>query len=192
MAELQGRGYLIAHCATYLKDKAGKDEWSKIHSQFSPELRQSLASEIKHAGWYPVAQLNEISKHIAASLGKNQDEASRKQFYECGRYCAAEATNTFLKMFLKLLSPALFVKKLPDVFQRDFSQGRLVANLNGNTLTCKYYDLTGFDHCPAYGPGFAAAALESMGKKINDVTLQDWSLSKPSVDGAGFTLIWGD
>lgn len=192
MSELRGRGYLIAHSGSYLREKAGKAEWQRIEGQLSPELKRLLEGKVEHAGWYPISLLNELTRHLTATVGRGDDETAREALYQCGRYVAAEATNTFLKIFLKVLTPSVFVRKLPDVFRRDFTAGRLESELNGKTLTCRYYDLTELEHIAALGPGFAATALEAMGKKVKGVVLHDWSLEAPSVDGARFELTWAD
>jgi hypothetical protein len=95
-------------------------------------------------------------------------------------------------MFLRILTPALFAKKLPDVFRRDFSGGRLEVNVTDHTMTCKMFDMPGFEHAGALCPGFASFPLESMGKKIDKVTVHDWSLARPNVNGTWYELSWKD
>lgn len=192
MEELQGRGYLIAHTAGFLREKVSKSDWAGIEGQLSPELKRHLSGKIEHAGWYPISLLNELTRQLTKTLGHNDTEASREALFQCGKYVAAEATNTFLKIFLKILTPNIFVKKLPDVFKRDFTSGRLVSDLSGSTLSCRYYELPNFEHIGALGPGFTATALETMGKQVQKIVLHDWSLEAPCVEGAGFELTWKD
>src|ERR1041385_2186448 len=146
MTELQGRGYLLAHCANYLRDNVSPDEWKRIQSGFSPELQQLLAGKVKHAEWYRISLLNEITGQIVDVVGKRNDDRSREALHICGRYVAREATNTFLKLLMKLLNPGIFAKKLPDIFSRDFSSGRMTVEMNGRTLTARIFDAPGFNH----------------------------------------------
>jgi hypothetical protein len=139
-----------------------------------------------------VSQVTEINRAIVSSLGKGQDEPARQALFKCGKFIAGEATNTFLKLFLKLLTPSLLIKKLPDVFKRDFSQGRLVAESKGQTLTCTCYDLPGYEHIIVTASGFIATAMENMGKTIENIKVNNWSLQTPCIDGASFDLIWRD
>jgi hypothetical protein len=193
MTQLQGRGYMITHATGFLREKVGEAQWPKVRAQFSPELQALLASELKHAGWYPMSLFNEVTRQIVEHVGKNEQEASREAIHQCGRHIAREATNTFLRMLLRLLSPALLAKKLPELLKRDFSGGgQLVAELNGRTLICEYIDMNEFEHCIAYASGFVATAFESMGKKVQSIELPGWSVDKPSVDRARYELTWAE
>jgi hypothetical protein len=192
MSELQARGYLIKNIAAYVQDRIGSQEWARVSVNLSPELRALVGGEIKTAGWYPIAQLNELSSIIINTIAKGDQESARQAFQTCGQYCAREAINTFLKLLLKMLTPGLLVKKLPDIFRRDFSDGRLVPELKGNTLICRHYDLPDFKHCAPYSSGFVMAAFDAMGKSIEKVSVGNWSLAEPYVDGTCYEIMWKD
>jgi hypothetical protein len=192
MAELQLRGYLIAHTAEFIRERLGASEWASVLSTLSPELQGVLSSQVKHGGWYAMSHLTELNRVTTSIVCKGDSARAQQALHDCGRYVAGEATNTFLKMLLKMLTPNLFAKKLPDVFRRDFSSGRLESTLSGRTLTCRYYELPGFEHCAPLSSGFAAKAFEGMGKKIEQFRIKDWSLEQPTVDGTSFELTWSD
>jgi hypothetical protein len=189
MTELQFRGYMMTHAMSFLRERIGP-EWPRVQAQFSPEMQALLTSDIKHAGWYRMSLFNEITRQIIANVGSNEPDASREALFQCGKYMAREATNTFLKILLKLLTPGLLAKKLPELLKRDFTSGRLVAEMNGRTLSCEYIDMGEFEHCIAMAPGFVATAFEAMGKKIEKVEIPGWSLDKPSMDRARYELTW--
>src|SRR5688572_5929622 len=105
MTELQGRGYMITHALSFLREKVGNDQWPRIQAQFTPEMQALLASDVKHAGWYRMSLFNEITRQVIANVGRNEPDASREALFQCGKYMAREATNTFLKILLKLLTP---------------------------------------------------------------------------------------
>jgi hypothetical protein len=192
MSELQARGYIVANSITFLRDNVPKDEWKRITTAWSPELQQLVGANVKPADWYPVSQVTEINRSIVSSLGKGEDEPARQALHKCGKFIAAEATNTFLKLFLKLLTPSLLIKKLPDIFKRDFSQGRLTAESKGQVLTCACYDLPGYEHIIVTASGFIATAMENMGKTVDNIKVNNWSLQNPCIDGASFELTWRD
>lgn len=192
MSDLQVRGYIVTNSINFLRDNLPADEWKRVSTDWSPDLRRLVGSDVKPADWYPVALMTEINRSIATTLGKGEDEGAREALYKCGKFVATEATNTFLKLLMKMLTPNIFIKKLPDVFKRDFTRGRLVAGLNGQTLTCSYYDLEGYDHIVVTASGFAAMALEAMGKTIESVKVNNWSLRTPYVEGASFDMTWRD
>jgi len=192
MGELQARGYLIKNIANYVRDRVGTQDWTRVRQELSPDLRALVDGEIKTAGWYPISQINELSGIIIGTIAKGDEEAARDVFQTCGQYCAREAINTFLKLLLKMLTPALLVKKLPDIFRRDFSDGRLVPELKGNTLICRHYDLPDFKHCAPYSSGFVMASFDAMGKSIEKVSVRNWSLAEPYVDGTCYEISWKD
>jgi hypothetical protein len=190
MSDLQARGYLVKNIANFVKERVEPAEWARASRGLSPELRQLVEGDIKVAGWYPIGQLNELSQVILEFIARGDEERARQAFQTCGEYCAREAVNTFLKLLLKMLTPGLLVKKLPDIFRRDFSDGRLVPELNGRTLTCRHYDLPGFNHCALYSSGFVIAAFAAMGKTIDSIVLRDWSLASPYVEGTCYDIVW--
>jgi hypothetical protein len=173
-----------------LRDTLGHDGWSRASAELSRELQELMRRDIKHAGWYPITHVSELTRAVASNVGMNENDRARDALFTCGKYVAAEAANTFLKMLLKMLSPGLFVKKLPDIFRRDFSAGRLTAELSGRRIRCRHYDLHGFHHIGVLSAGFMATALEGMGKTIENLEFFDWGLDQPYVDGTGFDVTW--
>jgi hypothetical protein len=192
MAEMQMRGYIIVHTVQYLRDKLGDAEWNRVSSTLSPELRAVLSGEVKHGGWYPISYTTELNRVLLDKTVKGGDDAAREALHSCGRYIAGAATNTFLKMLMKMLTPNLFARKLPDVFRRDFSSGRLESSLDGRKLTCRYFDVPGFEHSAVLASGFAAKAFEGMGKEVETFSVHKWSLAEPNLDGSWFELTWKD
>ena len=190
--DLQTRGYLIKFSAKYLADQLGSDRWTQLSAKFSPDLQRLLQSDIEHAGWYPIAQLSELMRAIVTELGDNDNERSKQALYECGRYVSSEAVSTFLKLFLKMLTPNIFAKKLPTLLRRDFTRGRATVEVEGKTIRCREYDMHGFDHSAVCAAGFVATALENLGKKVVGMKMTDWSVDQPYVDGVMFEITWQD
>jgi hypothetical protein len=186
--EFQVRGYMILNVAGYLRDTVGEAEAKRMFDALSPKSREVVASA-KSATWYPVATLAELLNSIA-SLAKGDEAKARELLVNCGKYMAREATNTFLRLLMRMLTPALFAKKLPDFWGRDCTRGKLSVDVNERKLVCRTHDMKGFDHAVCTGAGFATFALEAMGKTIESTTIKDWSLSSPSADGASFELVW--
>src|SRR5262249_23502356 len=146
MSGLQSRGYLLTTTAGFLRSKVGESDYKNILAKLSPELQQLLGGAVKPAVWYPIALLNELNRSIAATLRRRNDDLARDAFYNAGKLAAREATNSFLRMFLRILTPALFAKKLPEVFRRDFSGGKLVVEVEDRSLVCEMSELPGFEH----------------------------------------------
>jgi hypothetical protein len=191
VSEIKARGYLIPATARYLRENVDAQEWERIKGSLSPQLAGLLEKGPEPAGWYPIAQLGELHKHIEQSMGRNDDERAQKALYESARYAASEASNTFLRLVLKMLSPALIAKKVPDLFKRDFSSnGTVTIEVSGDKITGRMQNLDGFAHCGVLCPGFLGFAVEATGGTVDKVEVHEWSLKKPNVDGTWYELYW--
>ncbi len=191
MSEIKARGYLIPATAKYLRENVDSQEWERIRGSFSPQLTGLLEKGPEPAGWYDIALLGEVHKQIIQSIGRNDDEHSKKALYDSARYAASEASNTFLRLVLKMLSPALIAKKVPDLFKRDFSSnGTVIVEVGTDKITGRMNNLNGFPHCGVLCPGFLGFAVEATGGTVDKVVVNDWSLKTPNVDGVSFELWW--
>lgn len=190
MSGMQGRGYLIGATVDFLRNRLGERKFTEFCASASPGLQEAIAKGFEPAVWYPVSHLNELIDGIIVGLADHDERKVQQALFDCGQYAAATASNTFLKMLLKILTPALFARKAPTMFRRDFSQGRLDVELDDNTLSGRMYDMEELRHVGAFCPGFLAFPLEKMGKKISDVQVVDWSLQRPYVEGVGFKISW--
>ena len=191
MTEIKARGYLIPATARYLRENVDAQEWERIRGSLSPQLAGLMDKGPEPAGWYPVVLLSELHKHITQSIGHGDDERAKKALYESARYAANEASNTFLRLVLKMLSPALIAKKIPDLFKRDFSSnGSVTIEVAEGKITGKLQNLNGFAHCGVLCPGFTGFAVEATGGTVDKVVVHDWSLKNPTVEGTWFELWW--
>jgi len=183
------RSYMLINTANYLKHKLGAVEGQRLIESLSPATRGIVTAE-KPASWSPMASYVELLK-IVADQGKGDDAKARDSLIEAGRFVAQEASTTFLRLFLKMLTPNLFAKKVPTVWQRDFSRGRAEAEISDKRLVFRMLDISEMDHIPCTAPGFISFAMESMGKSVKSINVHNWSLREPCVNGAYFELEWG-
>ena len=182
------RSYMLVSTANYLRHKLGASEGQRLLDTLSPETRAILTAE-KPAAWSPMSNYVELLRTVAA-LGKGDDAKARDSLIDAGKFVAQEASSTFLRLFLKMLTPNLFAKKVPSVWSRDFSRGRAEAEISDKGLVFRMFGISGMDHIPCTAPGFVTFAMETMGKSIKTVTVHKWSLEEPCVDGAYFKLEW--
>ncbi len=190
MSSIQVRGYAVLNAAAYLRSKGESKNVSQLFQGFSPALQESLKTA-SPVSWIPIAQLAELY-HAVASLG-NSEEQARDELIECGRYVASEATNTYLRLAMRLLTPALFAKKLPSFWSRDCSGGRYVVDVvddKKGMMRCHLEDMPGFDHIGPIAAGYLMFALESMGKVVKSTELHGWSRATPWTEGVSFAVHW--
>lgn len=188
MSAIQVRGYTILNAATYLRHVLGEQDAKRAIEKMSPGLQQTLGTATS-AGWYPVAHVAELYRAIAA-LGSGDSTRARTELVKCGRFTANEATNTFLKLVMKVLTPSLFAKKLPSLWSRDATGGRFEVDVTEDRIICRLFEMDAFDHIAPISLGYVSFSLEAMGKKIQSSELHGWSLDAPSAPGTWFELRW--
>lgn len=182
------RAYMMMSTAGFLREKIGEESAARIVQGLSPDARHAI-STLKTADWCPVSTYSELLRAVASTSNGNENQA-RETLVASGEYVAREATNTFLRLLMKMLTPSLFAKKLPDFWRRDCSRGRFEVDVTEQKLVCRLFDIKGFDHVPCTAAGFVKFALTGMGKSIEGVTIRNWSLAAPCEDGASFELVW--
>jgi hypothetical protein len=188
MSESLVRGYLVSKAATFVSQTAASRGMPDPGLEFSPPLRSALPA-MTPVGWYPVEYIGEINRAIAEDLGGNDEARARAELENCGRFLANEATNTFMKLLMKVLTPALFAKKLPDLWRRDCTYGQLELDVGAGSMTLRLSGMEGHDHIAAVMPGYVGFALERMGKVIERAEVVGWSLSNPTA-GASIQFTW--
>jgi hypothetical protein len=126
----------------------------------------SSDASLSKGGWYPLQHTVEAYRAVAAL---NSDAAKRNdELIECGKFIGHEATNSFLRLLIKFLNPAVFARKFPEFWSRDhnfgtvsvdnseFKDRKLVINLSG---------VEGYDFIGPVCAGWIHKAFESMGVK---------------------------
>lgn len=189
MSESKARGYILSTTVAYLQEQAGEEKARQVIGTLSPTLQDAI-SRVAPAGWYPIALLSELNRALVGALAPNDEAAAREMLLNCGRFMGREATNTFLKLLMRMLTPNLFAKKLPDVWKRDFTAGRLEIDVTEGRLVCRIFDASGHDHIGPISAGYIEFALKAMGKTIESTILHKWSLAEPNVDGVCIEYMW--
>jgi hypothetical protein len=188
MTAVQMRGYVLSSAAAYIKDTAGQERGAKVLASLSPHLRRALET-VKPAGWCSAENLSELYRAVA-SLTEGDEDRTRESLIECGRYTAREASNTFLRILMKLLTPAMFAKKLPDFWARDCTGGKIEVQLKEDMLANRLTDMKGLEHIGPVAVGYVKFALEAMGKSVTRTKLYDWSLADPGPNNCSFEIFW--
>jgi hypothetical protein len=191
MSAIQARGYILASTAGYLREVAGEKKAEDALASASPELREALRNT-QAANWYPSPLFAELNRLVVATLAGEDEAKALDVLIKCGRFMGREASNTFLRLLLRMLTPKMIVKKFPDIWKRDFSGGRIQISATDRTLECFIFDLPGHDHIGPISAGWMGFNLEAMGKSLEKTSVQKWSLKDPNQDGVSFGFTWKD
>jgi len=191
MEEPVVRGYIVQQMVDFIQKYYDEETRKQIYAPMSSDTRAQLAA-LESAVWYPRDHVVTLLRGIVAV--KNDEVESYNDLLEVGRFVAVEATNTFLKLLLRMLTPALFFKKQPSFWARDTRGcGRYevdLSRIDANEVRMKLIGAQGYDHVCITGLGFLESALTSMGKKGLRIKQSGWSLATPSPPEVNFEIAW--
>lgn len=182
---------MIFSTVKYLERTYDDATRAKISERISPRVR-GIMENINTVAWYPVADLSEIFGAIARHH-EEADGKARDALVDVGRTIGETATTTFLKLIMKLLTPALFKAKLPNFWSRDHRIGTLSASLfdtNQRRLVVTLKDVGGYDFIGPVGAGFLAFALDGVFKYKNPRATFDFSMADPGPKDVGYDVTW--
>lgn len=191
MTEPRIRGYSVQQQSRFLdSDRFPAATRAQRRANLPAEIRDS-AEGLDPATWYP------RSYAVALFRAMTADAKSEAEAYEtmvaCGEFIGAEATNTFLKLLMKLMTPVLFAKKLPTFWERDMQGGGLEVDLgeaDSRKLTVRAVDVAGFEHIGPVTEGWVRFALRSIGNPVVETSQTGWSLATPGPETFVLTVRW--
>jgi len=184
------RGYSIKQQLHFL-EQCERELLSRWRETVPADIRNTLDS-LKAAEWYPRAYSVDILRAIAAHHGSSE-QATYEAMGRCGTFIAEEATNTFLKLLMKVLTPALFAKKIPEFWKRDHTGGHFevdTAGAKSGSLELELRDVEGFDHIGAVAIGWMTFGFTAMGKRDVVVTQKGWTLANPGPANIQYRVRW--
>lgn len=149
------------------------------------------AERLKLADWCDARYATDVFRSIARYANGN-DALARDLLIEAGESISRTAANTFLRLLMKMLTPTLFAKKMPEFWKRDSTMGSLEVEIEDQRLTVVMVDMDGFDHTACTTAGFVKHAFEGMGKKIVNIETPDWSLNTPYLPRSRLILTWSN
>lgn len=184
------RGYLILGCMDYI-DSFDEQRRERVYSSLPSGVSRDRDAYDKML-WYP---LKTISGYYSAIANQHADDEAKayEAMLQCGRFIAEAATNTFLKLLMRIMTPAVFGKKAPDLWARDHRYGRMEAEstyLRDNHLIVRLHDVDGYEHAGPVAAGFAMFALKAVGASDIDVKVSDWSMKAPAPSQVKIDLKW--
>ena len=184
------RGYSVKQQLNFLETQYEPSISTRLLDTIPSDIRTSLR-DLKAAEWYPRSYSINVLRAIARH--GTEEKAVYDDLVRCGTYIATEATNTFLKLLMKILTPTLFAKKIPEFWKRDQTEGHFEVDTAGakdGTLKLQLCDVEGFDHIGVIGIGWISYGLTAMGKTDVVVTQKGWGLDNPGPKNIEYQVRW--
>ena len=185
------RGYSISQTAVFIEKHFDAETSKRLKNDLPADVKVAIQS-LKPADWYP--REYEVALLRAIASVKNNDAGSYEDLIACGEFVASEATNTFLKILMKMLTPTMFVKKVPEFYDRDNkNNGRFevdVSRAGEGRIDMVLIGADGFDHMPITSMGWVTFGLKAMGKRTVQCKQTGWGLATPSPHEVKYEVTW--
>lgn len=146
-----------------------------IEREFTPEkreaVRQKLGKEAENAlltasakEWYPADRVAEV--YVAIATAWPEAEQRRDGFIKLGHIIGEEAANTFMRLFMKIVTPSMLFKQFPKVWPKyaDFGKFELGV-LASDRFEFTVRDLSPMTYQPLISSGWTLYMLEAMNRK---------------------------
>jgi hypothetical protein len=183
------RGYLILGSAAYFRSRS-----DALQRHFDEELPLPLRmaiDAINPTGFYPRRHHAELLAAVAR--GRHGDDALYAELLKCGAHLAVP-DNYFAKLLLQVLTPELFVQKLPKLWNRDHrDEGRLeVESMDAGAGIAKLrlIGVTGYTHGAIIWLGWIRQVLVELGCPRSEVIQTGWSWANPEPSDVFYEVRW--
>lgn len=184
--EYQVKGNIIVATRRFFDSELDVDQAKAVLDLVDPELAE-MTRTASRGNWYPREALCSLWRALHQSA--NSDEEALALLDRCGRFIGDDATNTFLRLLVRLLTPSVFAKKFPRIWSRDFNFGRIETKLGDNMLEILAFELEGHDYFGFTAAGWFAHSMTTMGCKNVTVT-HDATLANPGPDELSIVMRW--
>ena len=175
------KGTAVKSIKNYIKKEHPQryEDWiNSLPNESSKYFKESILS----GDWYPVQNAFIIPTENAGKLFFDND--IEKAAYELGKFSAYEALSGIYKIFVRIASMNLILKKLKTIFATYFSTGSVIIIDEGNV---KYFKLIGFTINEKIMvmriAGWAEGLFDTIGKKPSRVTHSIKLLEDDMIDG---------
>ena len=190
MASEMVRSYIVSQALEFGTSKCSPAVRKHLENGASEQLRASLAYR-SPSDWCPREHLVEVLTAVAELDARN---ARQEQLVACGQYINERSANAISSLLMGILTPALFVKKLPRFWQREHrGSARLELERSEGAVELVRFRLSGvagYDHIALVWLGWMKSALTQMGHPGASITQRGWTATSPGPDEVHYELRW--
>lgn len=162
--ERKVKGIYVICALRYLDTRYSATERQAIYDDIPAAVRAEYP-KLNRAEWYP---LNYVTDLFAAMAKHSANPG--ETLTQCGMSIAEEATNTFLKLLMKLLTPKLFARKFPEFWAKYHNFGTMTPDLTEIDDRHIVFHTTGYDYMHYASAGWVIFVFKTLGKRNPTVT----------------------
>ncbi|MFZ5892171.1 MAG: hypothetical protein ACOY0T_14030 [Myxococcota bacterium] len=183
------RGYWIAQAAEFLRHHFQTDVRQRLEDSFSTALTSALGGH-SLGDWVRREHLVELLRISAEARAPGTDAFA--DLAACGAFIEHRAGNRFTELLMKIMTPELFVQKLPQFWQRDHGRfGRcVVEEVAPGRGRFRLQDVAEFTHIGPVWLGWVRAGLGTLRAESLNIRQSGWTMAAPSPARIEFEVSW--
>ena len=178
------KGFSLTMTIAFIDKHYTHEQREKIHARLTPELK-NVTPTLKPGDWYPIAYQTQLLRAMASVA--DDAEAAHASAVALGRFMSDQASNTFMRLLFKVLTPLIFLRKAPAVWGRMFNFVRFevdTTDYENNHAAMLMYEVDGFDYVAPVSEGWIATMFESV--RCKNVAVHATDLEAGTVRGAAY------
>jgi uncharacterized protein (TIGR02265 family) len=163
------RGYFLQALTTFVDKELSAHDREQFMSRISAEDRATLA-EAKQTDWYPMSTIVRLLDALRETYG--DEKSARDALVRYGQTVAGEAAGSFMRLFMKMVTPQLLFKQFPTLWQKYANFGKFSNDQIGETsFKFSVSEVAGWKYQPLIGEGWTRFMMEAMKKRSISVEL---------------------
>lgn len=191
MTEQVVRGNWLTGGVKFLRTRYSPETNERLLGTLSKPFRAMLA-EIQPVQWYPRGHHVDILRAIVSA---HRDETiAYESLLAHGQLAAADAANGPLQPLIRISTPKLLVKKLPNLWVNDHQDdGKLdadIAHVDDARLSLRLTALHGYEHVGIVMLGWVKGLLMALGRRDVVARQTGWSLEQPTPNEMKCEVRW--
>jgi hypothetical protein len=170
MAGRNLNGYFLRAASIVLEREFTPDKREMIRKQLGKDAESALLTATGK-DWQPAERVAEVYAAMASAW--TTPEQRRDGFMMIGKSLGDEAANTFMRLFMKIVTPAMLFKQFPKVWPKyaDFGKFELGV-LSSDRFEFTVRDLSPMTYQPLVSAGWTLYMLEAMNRKNIQVSTE--------------------
>jgi hypothetical protein len=163
MQDKRVRGIYVSSAYDFVKNNYSPARIAEIEAQFSPDLKQALPTlKAKPLDWHPLHYATEPLRGIYES--HDDPKVAIETIERCGRFIGDEATTTFMRLLLKMLTLPMLASKWQQFWGKYNNFGICTADASHRHENKFYVTAT---ECYPYVHGIGTGWIQNVLKALN-------------------------
>jgi hypothetical protein len=183
------RGHVLEHTVRFYRTSFDYSAAAHVDGELSIEVKTALDT-LTPAEWYPRRFQVEMLNAFATVRGNG--DSTYGDILRCGT-ALADPSNDFVRLLMKLMTPDLFVKKLPRFWSRDHKASGAVeveALEGARGARVRLRGIKHYDHAAVLWMGFIQGVLKQIGASGVIVRQEGWSWARPGPQDVSYEVRW--